>query len=82
MDVLHPTCSDCGGTGLQGVGPCPACKPTPGRSPLGDGATVGEWVKWIQQQPTVEHGVEVLRRLLHLDTPPDGLVVKEPEPKD
>lgn len=63
MDVLHPVCQACGGSGSDGVGVCKVCNAA-GRLALEAESSIEEWVRWIKEQPTVEHGVEVLKRYL------------------
>jgi hypothetical protein len=52
------------------------------RRPLTEESSIEQWVGWIQEQPSVKHGVEVLRRLVSQPTPPPGLKDEEPEKKD
>lgn len=76
MDVLKPVCTACGGSGQDGPGICQVCKAA-GRLELDAEAHVNEWVRWIKEQPTIEHGVEVLKRLLALGKAPAGLDTHE-----
>jgi hypothetical protein len=69
----QPVCKACSGTGTADYSVCVACKGS-GRVALDTAsATVNEWVQWIREQPSVEHGVAVLKHMLGQDKAPAGL---------
>lgn len=63
VSVLHPVCQACGGSGQDGPGICKVCKAA-GRLALDADTSIEEWVRWIKEQPSIAHGVEVLKRYL------------------
>lgn len=78
----HPSCQACGGTGTEGQGVCTVCKGA-GRVALDQAeATIEQWVHWIREQPSVAHGVEVLRSMLGQPKAPAGVALTVPKVKD
>jgi DnaJ-class molecular chaperone len=72
----QPSCKACGGTGTEAQSVCSVCKGA-GRVALDTAtATIHEWVQWIREQPSVEHGVAVLKHMMAQDKAPEGLAPK------
>lgn len=66
----NPSCKACSGTGEEAWSKCTVCKGV-GRMPLDHAtATPEDWVRWIREQPSVAHGVEVLKLMLEVPAQP------------